>query len=240
MEFSDLEFKKKTPSFFPGTRLSSINLYDIFKVFGNVDGFDYESTEGDRVIVRGGFTEGALKNTTIYLGGGGNELVFDGLTKVSKLEVAAVKNSKVFIQAPMLIRGMTIMSSQNSHVSMGKNCLISTDVLVYSSNAHALYNVADGKRRLKEGVEIGERVWVGMGARLMSGARVGKNSVIGGYSILAGKIPNNCAAAGNPCRVTTRDVFWTSVGHQDRRDYLSRTGKNKFPIFAVPTEEDLP
>ncbi len=68
--------------------------------------------------------------------------------------------------------------------------------------------------------------------------RSGNGSIIGSYSVLAGKIANNCAAAGNPCRVTTRNVFWTGRAVQDDGNYFERlrqAGK-PMPSFVRMTE----
>lgn len=118
--------------------------------------------------------------------------------------------------------------------------MIARDVLIYSSRAHGLYSVKDGVRRSKDGVDIGDRVWLGQGSRILAGARVGAGSVIGSYSVLAGTISNNCAAAGNPCRVTTRDIFWTGKTLQSTESYfdaLKREGK-PIPTFIRYTDQD--
>ena len=50
-------------------------------------------------------------------------------------------------------------------------------------------------------VHIGENVWIGAGVVIMPGVRIGKNSVIGGGSIVTKDVPENVVAVGNPCRV---------------------------------------
>jgi maltose O-acetyltransferase len=50
-------------------------------------------------------------------------------------------------------------------------------------------------------VEIGDEVWVGGGAIICPGVRVGARSVIGAGSVVTRDIPEGAFAAGNPCRV---------------------------------------
>jgi maltose O-acetyltransferase len=60
------------------------------------------------------------------------------------------------------------------------------------------------QRRLKEygkPIEIGSDVWVGGGALILPGVRVGSRSVIGAGSVVTRDIPDGVFAAGNPCRV---------------------------------------
>jgi maltose O-acetyltransferase len=50
-------------------------------------------------------------------------------------------------------------------------------------------------------VEIGSDVWVGGGALILPGVRIGSRTVIGAGSVVTRDIPDGVLAAGNPCRV---------------------------------------
>jgi maltose O-acetyltransferase len=50
-------------------------------------------------------------------------------------------------------------------------------------------------------IEIGSDVWVGAGALILAGVRVGSRAVIGAGSVVTRDIPEDVFAAGNPCRV---------------------------------------
>lgn len=50
-------------------------------------------------------------------------------------------------------------------------------------------------------IEIGDDVWVGGGAIICPGVRIGARSVIGAGSVVTRDIPEDVVAAGNPCRV---------------------------------------
>jgi maltose O-acetyltransferase len=69
-----------------------------------------------------------------------------------------------------------------------------------SSIARAL---AEQRRREEFGkpVDIGSDVWVGGGAIILPGVRIGHRSVIGAGSVVTRDIPERVFAAGNPCRV---------------------------------------
>jgi maltose O-acetyltransferase len=49
-------------------------------------------------------------------------------------------------------------------------------------------------------VEIGYDVWIGGGAIVCPGVRIGARSVIGAGSVVTRGIPEGVLAAGNPCR----------------------------------------
>jgi len=50
-------------------------------------------------------------------------------------------------------------------------------------------------------VEIGADVWVGGGALILPGVKVGSRTVIGAGSVVTRDVPESVFAAGNPCRV---------------------------------------
>ena len=62
---------------------------------------------------------------------------------------------------------------------------------------------AELRRRQEFGkpVTIGADVWVGGGAIILPGVRIGSRSVIGAGSVVTRDVPESVFAAGNPCRV---------------------------------------
>jgi maltose O-acetyltransferase len=54
-------------------------------------------------------------------------------------------------------------------------------------------------------IEIGDDVWIGGGAIVCPGVRIGARSVIGAGSVVNRDIPKDVFAAGNPCRIL-RDI----------------------------------
>lgn len=50
-------------------------------------------------------------------------------------------------------------------------------------------------------IVIEDHVWIGVGAMILKGVRIGRNTVIGAGSIVTHDIPADVIAAGNPCRV---------------------------------------
>ena len=50
-------------------------------------------------------------------------------------------------------------------------------------------------------IDIGSDVWVGGGAIILPGVRIGSRSVIGAGAVVTRDVPDGVFAAGNPCRV---------------------------------------
>lgn len=86
-------------------------------------------------------------------------------------------------------------------VTVGDHVLFGPGVHVYTA-MHPL----DAEAR-RSGVEsgqavtIGDDVWIGGGAIVCPGVRIGARSVIGAGSVVTRDVPADVFAAGNPCRV---------------------------------------
>jgi maltose O-acetyltransferase len=66
---------------------------------------------------------------------------------------------------------------------------------------HPIDAAARREREFGKPVEIGADVWVGGGALILAGVRIGSRAVIGAGSVVTRDIPEAVFAAGNPCRV---------------------------------------
>jgi hypothetical protein len=84
-------------------------------------------------------------------------------------------------------KGVTI----GCHVKCGANTLI-TD---------GDWHPEDARSGEPKEVVIGDHVWLGVGAMVLKGAKIGDYTIIGANSVVTGEIPANVVAAGNPCKV---------------------------------------
>jgi acetyltransferase-like isoleucine patch superfamily enzyme len=53
----------------------------------------------------------------------------------------------------------------------------------------------------KRNVDIGHNVWIGYGACLLRGVRVGDNAVIGTSSVVTASVPSNAVVGGIPAKL---------------------------------------
>jgi len=89
-------------------------------------------------------------------------------------------------------------------VKVGDFTLFGPAVQIYTAT-HPMN--AELRRKLEFGkpVEIGSDVWVGGGAIICPGVKIGSKAVIGAGSVVTRDVPDQTFAAGNPCRVI-RDI----------------------------------
>ena len=85
-------------------------------------------------------------------------------------------------------------------VRIGSFTLLGPAVQIYTP-MHPLNAELRRRQEFGKPVEIGSDVWIGGGAILLPGVRIGSRAVIGAGSVVTRDIPEGVFAAGNPCRV---------------------------------------
>ena len=59
-----------------------------------------------------------------------------------------------------------------------------------------------------DGIVIEDYVWIGIGAILLKGIRIGSGAVIAAGSVVTKNVPSNCMVAGNPAHIIRKDIHW--------------------------------
>jgi maltose O-acetyltransferase len=85
-------------------------------------------------------------------------------------------------------------------VRIGSFTLFGPAVQIYAAT-HPLDAALRRREESGKPVEIGSDVWVGGGAIILPGVRIGSRAVIGAGSVVTRDVPEGVFAAGNPCRV---------------------------------------
>ncbi|HYT87591.1 MAG TPA: sugar O-acetyltransferase [Gemmataceae bacterium] len=85
-------------------------------------------------------------------------------------------------------------------VKVGDYTLFGPAVQIYTAT-HPLNAALRRKQEFGKPLEIGSDVWVGGGAIICPGVKIGDRAVIGAGSVVTRDVPPGVSAAGNPCRV---------------------------------------
>ncbi len=85
-------------------------------------------------------------------------------------------------------------------VVVGDYTLFGPAVQIYTAT-HPFDAQLRRRQEFAKPIEIGSDVWIGGGAIVCPGVRIGSRSVIGAGSVVTRDIPDDVFAAGNPCRV---------------------------------------
>lgn len=96
------------------------------------------------------------------------------------------------------------------NVIIGDDSMISSGVMIMSSDGHPIFNQNDEKISSFGDVLIGKHVWIGTDVKVLKNTKIGAGSIIGMGSVITKDIPNNSIAAGNPCKVIRSNFgFWS-------------------------------
>jgi acetyltransferase-like isoleucine patch superfamily enzyme len=94
------------------------------------------------------------------------------------------------------------LKSDGAGIRIGSDCLFGPYVEILDSDFHAIDPaLRKSGSHLPAQVEIGDNVFVGTGARILKGATIGSDSVIGAGAVVTGRVPPGVVAAGSPARV---------------------------------------
>jgi acetyltransferase-like isoleucine patch superfamily enzyme len=101
------------------------------------------------------------------------------------------------------VLGQECTISAYQHVRIGEQCVIA-DRAMFIDFDHGVVEVERPIRLqgiYKRDVEVGNNVWIGYGACILRGVRVGDNSIVGTNSVLTKDVPANAVVGGIPARV---------------------------------------
>lgn len=142
---------------------------------------------------------------------------------------------------------LEVHPNQGKKIIIGRDCMFSYDIDLWSGDGHAIFDVNTAKRINETGkaaahkdmIVIGEHVWVGKKAFIMSGTNIGDGSIVGACSLVKGIFPNNCSVGGNPAKQIRTDIAWSRNGYADRLEqcggikYAALTSSAKPPISGL-------
>ena len=101
------------------------------------------------------------------------------------------------------VMGQECTISAYQRVRIGEQCVIA-DRAMFIDFDHGVVEVERPIRLqgiYKRDVVVGSNVWIGYGACILRGVRVGDNSIIGTNSVVTKDVPANAVVAGIPARI---------------------------------------
>lgn len=116
--------------------------------------------------------------------------------------------------------GCRINLSAYTAVSLGEDCMISTEVIFQANDGHTIFDTETGSnlnsdmRKLKDNdgflkvTDIGDHVWVGRRTTVLGPTSIGSGSIVGTMSLVKGRFPNNVIIAGIPGKVIKKNRSW--------------------------------
>ena len=89
----------------------------------------------------------------------------------------------------------------NNEVRIGNHVMIGPAVQIYTAAHDLLAETRIQGWETAKPIVIEDNVWIGGGAILLPGVRVGRNAVVGAGAVVSRSVSENTVVAGNPARV---------------------------------------
>ena len=115
-------------------------------------------------------------------------------------------DARITVSDEVNMSGTTLLARKA--IVIGRGVMIGANCTIVDSDLHPLDAAERAARETggirSEPVVIEDGVFLGMGVIVLKGVRIGRNTVVGAGAVVAGSLPPNTVAAGNPARVIKR------------------------------------
>ena len=131
---------------------------------------------------------------------------FDHWTNTPRM----ANNCRMDIGEHVIVCGaMIYLQEEGSHITIGRNSMISWGVDIWCTDAHTIMNMEGTPTNHPYFIEIGEHVWVGKDAKIGKNVRIGHDNIIGWGSIVTKNFEeSNLLLAGIPAKIIKTGVQW--------------------------------
>jgi acetyltransferase-like isoleucine patch superfamily enzyme len=112
-------------------------------------------------------------------------------------------DSRIVIDREVQI-GRNFFISCTNLVEIGRNVTISERVFVGDNNhsfSHPEVPIMQQPNKVGTPITIGPGSWIGAGASILSGTRLGKNNVVGTLSVVKGEFPDHAVIGPEPAKL---------------------------------------
>ena len=133
------------------------------------------------------------------------KLTVDNFTTLAGCRITVNENAELNIKTGYINHESVIDCFEK--IDIGKNVIISERVVIRDSHNHKIL-----KKDFKETapIVIGDNVWIGLGATILSGVTIGDGAVIAAGAVVTKDVPPKALVAGVPATVKEANVEWSA------------------------------
>lgn len=112
----------------------------------------------------------------------------------------------IYLGTRTYINGGMIAASKNAKIVIGDDCMVSycvhirTDMHNHDSTAGPMID----QGHTEGDIVIGDNVWIGYGAQVMSGVSIGSNVIVAAGAVVTKNVPDNVVVGGVPAKVISQ------------------------------------
>ena len=151
------------------------------------------------------------RGVKISIIGNNNELLIEEgcIIKIAHFKLEEL-NNKIMVKAGTTIEEAHLaVSEEGTEIVIGKDCMLSTNIRITTSDSHSILNLIDRKRiNPAKSIIIGDHCWIGTRVTINKGVRIEDNSVIASNSLVTKSFPANVIIGGIPAKVLRNGITW--------------------------------
>lgn len=122
------------------------------------------------------------------------------------------KNSKITIGDNFSCEDVKLWISgeQNKQIKIGNDCMFSREIILRTSDFHAIFDKTS-KKLINTGGDIivGDHVWVAQRVMVLKRSVIPSGCIIGSHSLVNKKFTKeNCIIAGSPAKIVKENIEW--------------------------------
>lgn len=162
---------------------------------------------GNRVVIH---RIDKIQSLSIEVNGDNNTIMIGSSPRFGNVRMIVQDGSSVLIGEGTTIEGAYFLARDKTSIQVGRDCMLSFQLDLRTSDAHGIYDLDDG-RRLNNAlpISIGDHVWIGQAATISKGARIGSGAVVGfGAYVQKMYVSPNSVVAGAPAREVRKGIIW--------------------------------
>ena len=178
-------------------------------IIGNIKGKVTIEGNNNKVIA-----DSQLNNINFLIQGNNNIIhIKENVAIFKRLDATITGNeSKLEINKnTTMYQVYILMNEDRNKIEIGEDCMFSDNVRILASDSHSIISTTTGKciNAHKDGVIIGNHVWIGMNALILKDVKIGDNSIVAAGTVVTyKKAEKNIIIAGNPCKKIKDGVTW--------------------------------
>lgn len=181
-----------------------------------------------------------IKDTSIQINGSKNTLSFDNYVTFHGNIVMRFDSNSISIGKFSSFGLVTIHCAESCRIVIGKNCMFSRNITLRTHDGcQIINNETKAKINQAQGIFIGDRVWCGMNTKILKGAYISSNTVIGAFSVVTKKFEkNNIIIAGKPANIVKENIVWIKQSI-DKNTIISKEQLKKSTAIFSPNIIEL-
>jgi acetyltransferase-like isoleucine patch superfamily enzyme len=163
---------------------------------------------------------------TIHFVESDSKVEISSLSHVNIAELWMYSRSRFWVNECLAIFGLHAWIYNDTALSIGKNCLISDQVRIRTSDHHSIIDLATLQQiNFPGNICLKEQVWIGQGVTILKGVEIGEGSIVSSSALVDRSIPRTELWGGVPARCLRRDVSWV-VSHPAVRSHVEALAKS--------------